>query len=203
MKLFYGPNSIARASLITLEEIGVPYEAVRLDLKAGGQRSGEYLAVNPKGRVPALVTDRGTLTETPAILTFLAHRFPDAGLLPDDAFDAARAQEMNAYLCSTVHVSHAHRTRGARWSDDPAVIDGLKVKVARNVSDHFAYLEGRFTGPWVLGETYSIADPYLFVLSGWIGADGVDLNQFPRIAAHHAAMKARPAVQRALAVEGA
>jgi glutathione S-transferase len=202
MKLFFAPQSCALASLITLEEIGLPYDLVRVDLGQGAQRGPEFLAVNPKGRVPALATDRGVLTETPAILTFLAQSFPAAGLLPDDVFDAARVQEINAYLCSTVHVSHAHRRRGARWSDDPAVIEALKLKVAQNMGDHFAYLEGRFAGPWAMGAQYTIADPYLFVLSGWLAGDGVDLARFPRIAGHFAAMNARPAVERALELQG-
>lgn len=202
MKLYYAPNTIALASLITLEETGAAYEPVRLDFAAAAQRGADYLAINPKGRVPALVTDRGVLTETTAILTFLAQSHPAAGLLPQDAFEFARVQEFNAYLCSTVHVSHAHLRRGARWSDDPVVIDALRLKVPQNIGDHFAYLEARFVGPWVLGAAYSIADPYLYVLSGWTKGDGVDLARFPRIAGHFAAMNARPAVQRALAVQG-
>lgn len=202
MKLYYAPNSCALASLIVLEEIGVPYEPVRLDFGQGAQRQPGFLAVNPKGRVPALATDRGVLTETPAILNFLAQSYPAAGLLPEDVFDVARVQETNAYLCSTVHVSHAHKRRGARWSDDPVVIEALKLKVPQNMGDHFAYLEGRFAGPWVLGARYSIADPYLYVLSSWTEGDGVDLARFPGIAGHFAAMNARPAVQRALAVQG-
>ena len=197
MRLYFTPDTVARASLIVLEEIGVPFEAVQLDFKRGAQRGAEYLGINPKGRVPSLVTGQGVLTETPAILTYLAQQFPAAQLLPADLFQAAQVQEFCAYLCATVHVSHAHRVRGARWSDDPAVIAGLKVKVAQNMGDHFAYLEGRYAGPWVMGG-YSVADPYLFVVAGWLGSDGVDIARFPKIAAHHAAMMARPAVQRAL-----
>lgn len=197
MRLYFAPDTVARASLIVLEEIGVPFEAVQVDFKRGAQRGAEYLGINPKGRVPSLVTGQGVLTETPAILTYLAQQFPAAQLLPADLFQAAQVQEFCAYLCATVHVSHAHRVRGARWSDDPAVIAGLKVKVAQNMGDHFAYLEGRYGGPWVMG-SYSVADPYLFVVAGWLGSDGVDIARFPKIAAHHAAMIARPAVQRAL-----
>lgn len=202
MQLYFAPDTIARASLIVLEEIGAPYVAVKVDLSQGAQRAAAYLAVNAKGRVPALVTEAGVLTETPAILTYLAARYPEAGLMPADPFRAAQVQEICAYLCSTVHVAHAHRLRGARWSDDPAVIEGMKVKVRQNMGDHFACLERRFVGPWVMGGAYSVADPYLFVIAGWLEFDGVDLAQFPQIAAHHAAMRARPAVQRVLAGGG-
>ncbi|MEO8244321.1 MAG: glutathione S-transferase family protein [bacterium] len=200
MKLYYSPGTIALASLITLEELGVAYEPVRVDFTVAAQRGADYLAINAKGRVPSLVTDQGVLTETPAILSYLAQTHPAAGLLSGDAFAVARVQEMMSYLCSTAHVSHAHRMRGSRWSDDPVVIEGLKLKVTRNVTEHFTYLEGRFVGPWALGD-YSLADPYLYVLASWCPSDGVDLARFPKIAAHFAAMNARPAVQRALAVQ--
>ena len=135
-----------------------------------------YLALNPKGRVPLLVTDEGSLTETPAILSYLARLH---GLTPKDAFKAAQVEEWNAYLCSTVHISHAHRMRGQRWSDDPAVIEGMKVKVAQNMSDHFAYLERRFVGPFVLGETFTTADAYTFTIAGWLAKDGAEHKGFP------------------------
>src|SRR5690242_16010448 len=120
-KLFYAPRTCALASHIALEEAGAPYEAVRLDFDRNEQRQEAYLAINPKGRVPALATERGILTETPAILAFVAQSFPAARLAPlDDPFAFARLQAFNSYLCSTVHVAHAHRRRGARWADDPA-----------------------------------------------------------------------------------
>ena len=203
MQLHYAPGTIALVSLIALEEAGADYTPVRLDFPAGQQRSGDYLRLNPKGRVPALVTDHGTLTETPAILTWIAATYPQAALMPADPFAAARVQELMAYLCSTVHPSHAHMRRGARWSDDPAVIEALKAKVPQNMAEHFAYLETRFHGPWAVGADYSVADPYLFVLAGWLGSGGVDIAAFPRIADHHARMLNRPAVQRALAIQSA
>src|SRR4051812_17808361 len=115
LKLFDAPHTCALASHIALEEAGAEYETVRIDFSANEQRQPEYLAINPKGRVPSLVTDNGVLTETPAILAFVAHRFPNARLAPvDDPFAFARVQAFNSYLCSTVHVAHAHRMRGYR-----------------------------------------------------------------------------------------
>lgn len=201
MQLFYGPNSIALVSLIVLEEVGAVYTPMRLDLAAGMQRRPDYLALNPKGRVPLLVTDQGALTETPAILTYLAQTHPQADVMPADPFQAGRVHEMMSYLCSTVHVSHAHKGRGYRWSDDPQIIAGMKRRVTQNMTDHFGYLESRFDGPWAMGAAYTVADAYLFVLCSWAGSDGVDLAAFPKLSAHQAAMKARPAVQRALALQ--
>ncbi|MFN0116115.1 MAG: glutathione S-transferase family protein [Paracoccaceae bacterium] len=202
LKLWYAPGTCATASLIALEEAGAAYEAVRLDFAKGEQRGEAFVQVNPKGRVPALDTGRGILTETPAILTFIGQSFPGAGLLPAEILGFARLQEFMSFLASTVHVSHAHRVRGTRWADDPAVVEGLKAKVAQNMSDHFAYLEDRFGGPWVLGEAYSVADPYLFVLAGWLKGDGVDIASFPKIAGHSARMREKPAVARALQAAG-
>ena len=108
--LYYAPTTCAFASHIALEDAGAPYKLHRIDFKAAEQRSAPYLAINPKARVPALVTERGVLTETPAILAFIAQSFPQAKLAPlDDLFAFAELQAFNAYLCSTVHVAHAHR----------------------------------------------------------------------------------------------
>src|ERR1044072_6321736 len=99
-KLYYAPGTGARASYIALEEAGASYAAERVDFKNSQQNTPQYLAINPKGRVPALVTDRGTLTETPAILAYIAQSFPKARLMPDDAFAFAQAQSFSNYLCA-------------------------------------------------------------------------------------------------------
>jgi glutathione S-transferase len=198
--LYFAPNSIALASLIALEEAGAEYQAVRVDFARNAQRGPDYLAINPKARVPSLVTDRGVLTETPALLAYIASVYPAAGLAPADPWEFARMQEFNAYLCSTVHVSHAHRPRGARWSDDPAIIEGMKVKVPENMRTGIALIEAALTGDWVMGSQYTVADPYLYTVAGFLKSDAVDIAEFPRVAAHTARMNQRPAVQRALAL---
>jgi glutathione S-transferase len=205
LKLFYSPGSCAVASHITLEEAGAPYEAVRLDFAAGEQRKPEYLAINPKGRVPALATDRGILTETPAILAFIAQSFPQARLAPlDDAFAFGRVQAFNSYLCATVHVAHAHRIRGYRWVDagDEAALAAMKRKVPQSVGECFELIEREmFAGPWVMGDSYTICDPYLFTVASWLEADGVDPARFPNVRDHRQRMSERAAVKRALAAE--
>lgn len=201
MKLFYAPGTCSLASHIALEEVGAAYEAYRVDFSRAEQTKPDYLAVNPKGRVPALATERGTLTETPAILAFIAQSFPEARLAPlDDPFEFARLQSFLSYLCSTVHVAHAHARRGARWADDPAAHEAMKAKVPQNMADCFALVEASmFAGPFVMGGTYTIADPYLFTIAGWLEADGVDPGRFPKILDHRNRMAERPAVARVLA----
>jgi len=203
LKLFYAVGSCSLASHIALEEAGADYEAVAMSTKLGDQRKPEYLAINPKGRVPALVTDRGVLTETPAILAFVAQSYPAAKLAPlDDPYVFARAQAFNSYLCSTVHVAHAHKHRGYRWADDPAALAEMTRKVPEVEGACFQLIEDdMLAGPWVLGEAYSICDPYLFTLAGWLEGDGIDISRFPSVAAHSERMRQRPAVARALAAE--
>lgn len=201
LKFFFAPGTCALASRIALEEADAPYEAVRLDFRNEDQRKPDYLAINPKGRVPALVTDRGTLTETPAILAFVAQSFPQARLAPlDDAFAFGKVQAFNSYLCSTVHVAHAHRMRGYRWADEPEAHEAMRRKVPQSVGDCFEMIEREMiAGPWVIGETYTICDPYLFTLAQWLKGDGVDIARFPKVQEQTRLMKERPAVARALA----
>jgi len=203
LKLYYSPGSCALASHITLQEAGAAYATERVDFKSNQQNSAEYLAINPKGRVPALVTDRGILTETPAMLAFIAQSFPQAKLAPlDDAFAFAQVQAFNSYLCSTVHVAHAHKGRGARWATDDASFADMKRKVPETVGAGFALIQrSMLKGPWVMGEQYTICDPYLFTLSGWLEGDGVDLSTLPKVADHRQRMSERPAVQKVLADE--
>jgi glutathione S-transferase len=205
LKLFYAPDTCALASHIVLEEIGADYETGRIDFARAEQRQPEYLAVNSKGRVPSLVTEHGILTETPAILAFLAQSFPAAGLAPiGDPFAFARIQAFNSYLCSTAHVAHAHRMRGHRWADDPEAIEAMQRKVPQSVGDAFALIEsGMLEGPWVMGGTYTICDPYLFTLAQWLEADGADLGRLPRVLDHRDRAAARPATQRAISQERA
>ena len=200
LKLYFAPATCSLASHIALEEAGAPYEAEKVDFKAGGQRAPDYLRLNPKGRVPALVTDRGVLTETPAILAYIGQSFPDSAVgIPKDAFDFARIQAFNAYLCSTVHVAHAHKRRASRWADDAAAQEAMAAKVTANMGDCFELIENTMiAGPYVMGETYSIADPYLFTISGWLEGDGVDIARFPKVLAHRDRMAERPAVKAAL-----
>lgn len=201
LKLYYSPGSCALASHLALAEAGADYEAIRIDFGAGDQNKPDFLAINPKGRVPALITDQGILTETPAILAYLAQTHAKADLAPvDDPFAFAKAQAFNSYLCSTIHVNHAHFGRGHRWADDPAAIAEMKRKVPETVYNAFKLIEDdMLEGPWVMGDAYSVCDPYLYTVSKWLPRDGIDAaKQLPRVAEHMSRMEERPAVQRVL-----
>ena len=205
LTLYYAPHTCALATHIVLEEVGAAYAGKRIDFATNQQRSPEYLEVNPKGRVPALVTDRGILTETPAMLVYVAQSFPKTDLAPmDDPFLFAEIQSFNSWLCSHLHVAHAHRMRSYRWvdADDRHSIAAMQRKVPQSVGESFGMVEREMLkGPWVMGERYTICDPYLFTLAQWLEADGVDPATIPRVIDHRRRMAERSTVKKAISHE--
>jgi glutathione S-transferase len=200
LTLYYSPHSCSLAPYIALTEAGATFEPYRMNFAAGEQNSAKYKMLNPKGRVPALATDHGVLTENVAVLAYIAQVYPAAKLAPSDPFAFAHMQAFNAYLSSTVHPNHSHKGRGYRWSDDPAVQEALKIKVPQNMQDCFTIIENEYLkGPWVMGAQFTVADAYLFTISNWMESDGVDITAFPKILAHRKAMMARPTVAKAVA----
>jgi glutathione S-transferase len=203
LTLYYAPGACSRASHIALREAQADFELRLVDFASREQRGEAYAQVNPKGRVPALATDRGILTETPAILAYIAQQHPAAKLAPlDDPFEFARLQAFNSYLCSTVHVAHAHSRRGGRWADDPAAIAEMKRKAPEVMASCFQLIEDTMVAaPWVMGKPYSIADPYLFTITEWLPAHRIDVARYPKIHQHLNRMLERPAVRAALDAE--
>ncbi|WP_108861880.1 MULTISPECIES: glutathione S-transferase family protein [Ruegeria] len=196
MQLYYAPRTISIAVAIALEEAGLDYEAVRLDFAEGDQTKPAYKQINPKGRVPALAVDGGILTETGALLEYVATVAPDANLVPADPVMAARMREVMYYLASTMHVNHAHKLRGARWADKKASWKDMTAKVAQTMTTSCEYIVSNgLRGPFVLGDTVSLADAYLYVVCSWLEGDGVDVSAFPKILAFREAMEARASVQ--------
>ena len=205
LTLYITPGTCSRASHIALAESGLDYQVSLIRFAEGEQRSPAYLKVNPKGRVPALATEKGVLTETVALLPYIAQLVPEKSLAPlDDPFLFAKMQAFNAYLSSTVHINHAHGRRGARWADNAASHADMIAKVPQTMRDSLALIEdGLVEGQFVLGETFSVADAYLFVMTGWLESDHVDMAEFLKVAAHYRRIEMRPAVQRVLAEEAA
>ncbi|NOD48871.1 MULTISPECIES: glutathione S-transferase family protein [unclassified Ruegeria] len=196
MQLYYAPRTISVAVAIALEEAGLEYEVIKLDFAGGEQTKPAYRQINPKGRVPALVVDGGILTETGALLEYVAAQAPAAGLVPADPVMAARMREVMFYLASTMHVNHAHKMRGARWADKKPSWKDMKDKVPQTMTASCEYIcSNGLRGPFVLGEAFSLADAYLYVVCSWLEGDGVDVTAFPKILAFREAMEARPSVQ--------
>ena len=194
MKLYFAPGTISIAVAIALNEAEIDYDTHRLDFAAGDQHSDAYVAINAKGRVPALDVDGTILTETGAILDYIATLAP--ALMPSDPIAAAKARSVMYYLASTMHVNHAHMRRGHRWADTEASFADMAAKVPQTMADSAGFVEAEcLTGPFVLGDTLCIADAYLFVVCNWLTCAGVDLHPFPKLRAFLAAMEARPSVQ--------
>jgi glutathione S-transferase len=195
MKLYYAPNTISIAVAIALHEAGVDYTPVKLDFATGAQAKPPYLAINPKGRVPALVTDKGILTETGAILDYIAAIAPQAGLLPSDPVKAAQMRAVMYYLASTMHVNHAHKRRGHRWADQQSSLEDMAQKTPQTMTESCRFIEDHaLQGPYVMGEKISLADCYLFIVSTWLEGDGVQVSDFPKITAFRDLMNTRASV---------
>ncbi|MFW8635961.1 glutathione S-transferase family protein [Cribrihabitans pelagius] len=202
MQLYYAPGTISVAVALALEEAGLEYEAVKIDFAAKEQASSAYAQINPKGRVPALAVEGGILTETGALLDYIADLAPEAGLRPADPLLCARMREVMYYLASTMHVNHAHRLRGARWARERASWKDMQAQVPKTMAASCAYIsQYGLRGPFVLGEELSLADCYLYVVCTWLDGDGVKVEDYPRIAEFMAAMQARASMQRLQARE--
>ncbi len=204
LKLYFAPGSSAFAPLIALEELGVPYDAQRLDLAAGEQRQPAYLKVNPRGRVPTLAVNGEPVTEVLAILTYLAHAHPHSELLPlADPLKLAHAYEVMSWFASTVHVAFSQIARPERFADDDAIKAALatpgEARFARTLADIERLAQG--PGPWLLGETFSAVDAYALVIWRWAERRRIDTAAYPAWSAKAARALARPSVKRALQKE--
>lgn len=199
LRLHLAKGTVAVAPHIALVEAEADFDLVWVDFTSGQQTSAEYLAINPKGRVPSLETPNGILTETAAMLNYISTLYPAARLTPEDHWQRAKVEELHLFLAATVHINHAHKMRGHRWSDDPATYPAMKAKVAQNMTENAVLLERDYLkGPFVLGDQFSSADIYLFTVARWFAGDGVDMSTFPRLSAFLAMMAARPSVETAL-----
>lgn len=205
MKLFHGPGACSIGIHVILEELGIPFETQLVSTRDGSVRKPEYLAINPKAKVPALMRDDGTvLTEFPVIAWWLAKTHPEAGLIPKDLEGEARTLEWLDYLCGTVHPQGFTRQfRPENFAKDEADRPRVVEQGKAMAGNYLALVESRIAGdPWLLSSGYSVADAALYFLARWcVGPLGIALP--PRIAKHYEAMKTRPAVQRAVAREAA
>jgi glutathione S-transferase len=204
LTLYFAAGSCSLPALVALEEAGASFEAVRLVLADGHQRTPEYLAVNPRGRVPALVVDGRRVVENIAVLTTIAHLFPAADLLPlGDPVELGRAYELLAWFASGVHVSFAQTGRPERYTRDPSAWPALKAGGRENMLAAYEEIEARLEigQPWLLGERFSLADPYALVFHRWAERLEIDTLAYPAYSAHAERVRARPAVQRALVHE--
>ena len=154
LTLYYAPGACSIASHIALQEAQIPFDLRSVALGAGEQRSPDFLALNPKGRIPLVITPFGPLTENPAILEYVAALAPEGQLAPvNDASKLAKMREFNCFLSATVHGAHAHGPRGGRWAKTESALQDMKAQVADNMLSAFELIEQTLqSGPWVLGK---------------------------------------------------
>lgn len=207
-RLYYSPGTCALAPHIALEELGLAYEAAPVLVAQGDNQKPEYLAINPRGRVPALLIrdadGERVLTEVPAILIYLAGLKPQARLLPTAGEPLARAIEWMSWLTSSVHAhAFAQVFRPARFVSDESLHAPLKARGLELLDLAYRDIEQRLQGrEWALGADYSLVDAYLLVFYRWGNRVGVDMRaRYPRYTRQAEAVVARPAVQRALQQE--
>ena len=197
MQLFYTPNTISMAVAIALQEAEIAHELTLIDFTKEEQLSASYLGKNPKGRVPTLIVEGQPLTETGALLELIATFALEKNLIPTDPLQAVKMRSVMFYLASTMHVNHAHRVRGTRWANDQSSIDDMAAKAPETMAISAKYIEEEcLTGPFILGDTFSIADIYLFNICTWLAGDSVVVSNYPKITAHMALMETRASVQK-------
>ena len=199
MKLYYSPGACSLAPHIVALEAGIPLQIEKVDLRAKKTESGaDFVAINPKGYVPALVLDDGeVLTEGVAVSQYLADRKPESGLAaPAGSLGRYRLQEMLTYLNSELHKNYSPLF-------NPASPPELRAEKVAALQKRYALIEAQLQGrSYLFGEQFTAADAYLFVVTNWAFKLKVDLSAFPQLQAFHKRVSARPAVQAAMKAEG-
>ena len=197
MKLYYSPGACSQAAHILLHETGLPHDSEAVDIRAHRTASGgDYLAINPKGAVPALKIGDEVLTENGAVLQYIGDKAGHETLLPGTGIERYRVIEWLAYLGSDVHKSFAPLF-------NPASSDEVKAGARDAVGKKLDFLEHSLDGQdYLTGPSMTVADPYLFAMLGWTGNLGIDLGKWPNLVALRQRMEERPSVKAAMKAEG-
>ena len=203
MKLYYGAGACSMGIHIILEEIGKPYDTQRFELQSGDTRKPPFIELNPKGKVPTLQRDDGSIvTEFPVIAHYLAETNPDANLLPKDKEAMLRAAEAMDYCVATIHMQgFARLFRPSNYAPSESDHDKVKAQGKEMAEKGFKIMADKLGGQDWIGGTYSIADTALFYVEYW-GAKRMGMTLPPPLAAHLDRMLARPAVKRMIEAEG-
>jgi glutathione S-transferase len=203
IKLYYAPGACSLASHIALEEVGIPYETQRIKTAEGEQRSPEYLAINPRGRVPALVVDGKVLTENVGIMAFVGGGFGQGKVWPKDTWEQAKCLSSMAWLSNTVHPSYARYFRAERYIEGEEHKQALKAKALADFSDCLAEIDRLLEGRrWSMGNRYCVVDGYLLVFYRWGNRAKLPVKSLANYSRVMNAVLARPAVKKVMADEG-
>jgi glutathione S-transferase len=201
MKLYYSPGACSLSPHIVLREAGLPFDLVKVDTKTKKTEAGEdFSAINPKGYVPVVELDNGErLTEGPAIVQYLADQVPQKKLAPaNGTFERARLQEWLNFITSELH-------KGFGPLFTPTTPEDYKPQLKDKLVTRLAFVDeslGKAKKPWLLGDTFSVADAYLFTVANWAGFVGLDIKNLGKLGDYQGRVRARPAVAAALRAEG-
>ena len=199
MKLYYAPGACSLSPHIVLLEAGLPFDLVKVDLGAKKLENGDdYLRVNPKGQVPALVLDSGEIvTEGPVIVQMIADKVPAKHLAP--ARDSAERYKLQEWL--NFITAELHKSIGPLFSS--ALSDDAKAFFKNRATGKFRFIDGKLAGhDYLMGKQFTVADGYLFVMLQWCKFVGIDLAKWPTLVSYQARIAARPKVQEAMVAEG-
>lgn len=201
MKLYFSPHACSLSPHIALREAGLGFELVKVDLRKHtlAADGSDFTKINPKGYVPVLELDDGTrLTEGPAIVQYIADLKPESGLAPRaGSFERYRLQEWLGFINSEIH-----KNFGPLFN--PNTPEEYKAIVRKNQEKQLGFVAGHLAAnDFLLGEQFTVADGYLFTTLNWCQWTGIDLGQWPSLAAFQERIAGRPAVKAALAAEAA
>lgn len=196
--LYWIPGSCARVPFVALEEAGAPFDLRPINRYRGEHETEAYRAVNPKGKVPALVLDDLVVTEVPVTVQALARRLPAANLLPTAEKDGIEALSLMAWFASGLHPTAGRFRFPNLASDDPSAFAGIREKARQDLREGFAILERRLEGRGWLFDEWSAVDAYAFYIWFRVVGSGLDGSEFPAYAAHARRCQARPSVARVL-----
>jgi glutathione S-transferase len=199
LALYWIPGSCARVPFVALEEAGAEFELRPINRYRGEHETAAYRAINPKGKVPALVVDETVVTEVPVVVQKLARLFPEAGLLPRGEEDEIEALSLMAWFASSLHPSAGMQRFPNLYSDDATSLEGIRSKARADLRKGFTILESRFADgrEWLFGR-WSIVDVYAFYIWFRVVGSGFEAGDFPLYAAHARRCEQRPSVARVL-----
>ncbi|HSQ04404.1 MAG TPA: glutathione S-transferase family protein [Burkholderiales bacterium] len=202
LTLYFSPGACSMASHIGLEETGADYEEKPTLLAKGEQKTAAYLKINPRGKVPALSVDGRIITENTAILTYLARRFPNKKLLPADPVSEAHCIGAMAWFSNTVHPSYQRYMRPERFAEGEAACATVKQMGQKSFMENCAEIDSLLQGKtWMMGDQYTVADPYGLVFYGWGVRAGFPMKDLKYYTAWKDRMMERPAVMNILQSE--
>ncbi|WP_133649044.1 glutathione S-transferase family protein [Paraburkholderia flava] len=202
LKLFYCPGHLSFAPHVILNELGASFELVHVSIRDGATQTAEFKRLNPKGKLPVLHTGPDVLTESSAILLYLALSRPERALLPDSPMGIARAVEWMNWLAAVLAGTVGPNFHPSRFTNDPNAHDSIRQKGRESILPVYTQIDDRLShGDWALGEHYSIVDPMLLIFFKWGNMLKLNMQQFEHWSAHVERMLQRPAVQAALQTE--